>query len=143
MSFSKSKKQYSISCFDSADHFLDPRKEDRKIKGLLSLSNSSGRMMLNREIILATQRLLRAAPYCPWRQETGNPTADIQSVRKSSWLCLKISIDSESGHLKPPPLYPGSNDYCLLSDDFISFQTGLFAPLHFLFPVLWPPDVKS
>ena len=46
-------------------------------------------MMLNREIISAARRLPRAAPYYPWRQEIGNLTADIQSVRKSSWLCLR------------------------------------------------------
>ena len=100
-------------------------------------------MMLNREIISAARRLPRAAPYYPWRQEIGNLTADIQSVRKSSWLCLRNIRTFRIRSLNPSPLHPGSSGYCLLPDDFISFQTGFFALLHRLFPILWPPDVKS
>lgn len=34
--FPKTKRQQNISCIDSAEHFPDPRKEDRKTTTLLS-----------------------------------------------------------------------------------------------------------
>lgn len=63
------------------------QKKKKKSKSFFSLSSPSGKVVQSQEIILAVLRLLRAAPYCPQGKEIGNPTAGIQSVRKSSRPC--------------------------------------------------------
>lgn len=63
------------------------KKKKKKSKSFFSLSSPSGKVVQSQEIILAVLRLLRAAPYCPQGKEIGNPTAGIQSVRKSSRPC--------------------------------------------------------
>lgn len=78
--------------------FLIPEKKIGKSQIFFSLSNPSGQMMLSQEISWATLRLLRAAPYYPWGKETGNPTADIQSIGSI------FKIHPESDRLTPPPL---------------------------------------
>lgn len=77
------------------------------------------------EIIWAILRLLRVTPYCPWGKDTGNPTADIQSVRKSFWLCLQNTSRFPSLSITSFVSTPG---HCLLSEYFTSFLIGLLIP---------------
>lgn len=85
--FPRERKWQSVSP-DSADLFPDPGPETGKSQSS-ALSSPSAKMMPSQEVFSATLRWPRAAPYCPWGKEIGNPTADIQAVRKSSWLCLQ------------------------------------------------------
>lgn len=79
----------------------------------------------NQEIIWAILRLLRVTPYCPWGKCIGNPSADIQSVRKSSWLCLQNTPRVPTLSITSSASTPG---HCLLSEDFTSFLIGPFVP---------------
>lgn len=67
-------------------------------------SNPAGKMTQSQEIVSAILRLLKATPSHPWGKEVGNPTADIQPIRKSSWLCLQNTSRIRS--LTPPPPLP-------------------------------------
>lgn len=79
--------------------------------------------MLSQEIILALLRWWGPHLIPQWK-ETGNPTADIQSIRKSSWLCLQniTRVPSLTITFSVPT---ESSNYCLPSDHFISFLIRL------------------
>lgn len=72
------------------------------------------------KICPAARRSLRAPPYCPLGEEIGSPTADIQSVRKSSWLSLQnvfgarpsITTSPEPACVKPPLLRLTASSVC-------------------------------
>lgn len=84
------------------------------------------------KIIWAILRLLRVTPYCPWGKDIGNPTADIQSVRKSSWLCLQNTFRFPSLSITSSE---GTPRHCLVSEYFTSFPIGLLVPC----PLATPP----
>lgn len=87
-------------------------------------------MTQSQEIIPAILRLLKATPSHPWGKEVGNPTADIQPVRKSSWLCLQNTSRIRS--LTPPPPLPlwvkELRTAIWLFSSFLISQSACFSP---------------